>query len=255
MAIFGPTLEDTIVNALRQPGLVIGWLTRPEIATYLSGLLATGGFMPLLNPLVLLIGAPILAINIFSNWDWTYSEGAHYSASLIPFVVVAAIYGTAWLARQIASRGVPYRRTTEMLAFVVLTISLFHQWQIGLTPLARNYHPPVISEHHRLGQEFARLIPPDASVSAQANLYPHIAHRQRAYFFPAVNGAEYIWLDVTSPSFPIGVGELNSEIQFLLERGEYGVIKAQDGYLLLKRGAPGGLSDTTDAFLTFTASG
>jgi hypothetical protein len=252
MAIFGPTVEETIVNALRQPDLVFGWLARLEITAYLSGLLATGGFMPLLNPLILLIGAPILAINIFSSWDWTYSEGAHYSASLIPFVVVAAIYGTAWLARQIASRaGVPFRRTAETLAVVVLAVSLFHQWQIGLTPFARNYRPPVIGNHHRLGQEFARLIPPDASVSAQANLYPHIAHRQHAYFFPAINGAEYIWLDVTSPSFPIGVGELNSEIQFLLERGDYGVVKAQDGYLLLRRGAPGWSSDTSDAFLTF----
>ena len=257
MAIFGPTIEETIANALRQPGLIFGWLARPEITAYLSGLLATGGFMPLLNPLVLLIGAPILAINIFSRWDWTYSEGAHYSASLIPFVVVAAIYGTAWLARQIASRaGIPFRRTAETLAVVVLAVSLFHQWQIGLTPLARNYRPPVIGEHHRLGQEFARLIPPDASVSAQANLYPHIAHREHAYFFPAVNDAEYIWLDVTSPSFPIGVGELNSKIQFLLERGEYGVVKAQDGYLLLKRGALGWLDGAAlAAFLTFARAG
>ena len=104
MAIFGPTIEATIRNALADPRLVLAWLTRGEVLTYLSGLAATGGFLSLFSPLTAAIGAPILAINIFSNWDWTYSEGAHYSASLIPFVIVSAIYGAEFVAYQAARR-------------------------------------------------------------------------------------------------------------------------------------------------------
>ncbi len=253
LAIFGPSVSETLANVVQDPLLIVAWLARAASVAYLSGLLATGGFLPLASPLVLMIGAPVLAINLFSTWEWTYSEGAHYSASLIPIIIVAAIYGAEWLARQAARRtGAPFQQTAGALAAVVLGVSLVHQWQIGLAPFARNYRPPIIGEHHRLGWEFARLIPPEASVSAQANLYPHIAHRRRAYFFPALNDAEYVWLDVTSSSFPISVSRLNSEIQFLLERGAYGVKAAQDGYLLLQRGAPGRLSgETLDAFLAF----
>jgi uncharacterized membrane protein len=253
MAIFGPTIEATIRNALADPRLVLAWLTRGEVRTYLSGLAATGGFLSLFSPLTAAIGAPILAINIFSNWDWTYSEGAHYSASLIPFVIVSAIYGAEFIAYQAARRTrLLFRPVAIGLAAIVLASSLAHQWQIGMAPFSRSFQPPRPVEHHRLGQEMLARIPAGASVSAQANLYPHIAHRTQAYLFPAVNGAEYILLDVTSSPFPVDVAALNAEIQFLLERGEYGVIAARDGYLLLRRGAAHGLRDATwAAFLTF----
>jgi len=253
MAIFGPTIEATIRNALADPGLIVAWLTRGEVLTYLAGLAATGGFLSLFSPLTAAIGAPILAINIFSNWDWTYSEGAHYSASLIPFVIVSAIYGAEFVAYQAARRTrLRFRPVAIGLAALVLVSSLAHQWQIGMAPFSRSFQPPRPVEHHRLGQELIARIPAGASVSAQANLYPHIAHRPQAYLFPAVNDAEYILLDVTSSPFPLDVAALNAEIQFLLERGEYGVIAARDGYLLLRRGASHGLRDATwAAFLTF----
>lgn len=253
MAIFGPTIEATIRNALADPGLIVAWLRRGEVLTYLAGLAATGGFLSLFSPLTAAIGAPILAINIFSNWDWTYSEGAHYSASLIPFVIVSAIYGAEFIAYQAARRTrLRFRPVAIGLAALVLASSLAHQWQIGMMPFSRSFQPPRPTEHHRLGQELIARIPAGAPVSAQANLYPHIAHRPQAYLFPAVNDAEYILLDVTSSPFPLDVAALNAEIQFLLERGAYGVIAARDGYLLLRRGASHGLRDATwAAFLTF----
>ena len=96
------------------------------------------------------------------------------------------------------------------------------------------------------------MIPADAALSAQSNLYPHVAHRRKAYLFPTVDDAEYVFVDVTSTPYPVDVSKLNTEIQHLLEHGEFGVVKAQDGYLLLRRGATGGLSgDAWRAFLTF----
>ena len=42
--------------------------------------------------------------------------------------------------------------------------------------------PPRVTDHHRLAQELMALIPPDAALSTQSGLYPHLAHRQKAYF-------------------------------------------------------------------------
>jgi uncharacterized membrane protein len=256
-AIFGPTVKESLRNFLREPVLLLRWLRQPEIVTYLGGLLASVGFMSLFSPIVLSLSAPVVAMNVFSTWSWTYSEGAHYSASIVPFVFVSGIYGLGFLARQFSEWwGVHSRRSLQRpingLAALVLLISGYHHYRIGISPLARGFHPPRITPHHRLAREFMALIPADAPLSAQSSLYPHLAHREKAYLFPAVNDAEYIFLDVTSPPYPIAVEKLHWEIQRLLKSQEFGVLAARDGYLLLKKGLSKNLeTDLPDEFYTF----
>jgi hypothetical protein len=138
----------------------------------------------------------------------------------------------------------------------MLLISGYHHYQVGISPLARNYRPPQITAHHRLAQEFMALIPPDAPLSTQSGLYPHLAHREKAYFFPAVNDAKYILLDVTGTSYPIGVSQVYDEVQELLRSSEFGVLAARDGYLLLQRGSSGEEAlHLPEAFYTFARVG
>jgi uncharacterized membrane protein len=251
--LFGPTPADSVRNALRHPRLVWDWLRQPEISTYATGLLKSGGYMSIFNPLILGLTAPVLVNNIFSTWNWTYSEGAHYSASLVPFVIVSAIFGADWLSRQ-SARRLPLSREAAVtgLAVIVLAVGGYHQWQIGMTPLARDFRWPQLTPHEQLAKDFIAQIPPDAAVSAQSNLYPHVAHRQKAYLFPAVNDADYIFLDVTSTPLPLDVGGLNAEIQWLFQMGEFEIVKAEDGYLLLKRGeASASVEEEWRRFLTF----
>jgi uncharacterized membrane protein len=251
--LFGATPADSMRNALRHPRLVWDWLRQPEIITYASGLLKSGGYMSIFNPLVLGLAAPVLASNIFSTWNWTYTEGAHYSASLIPFVIVSAIFGVEWLSGHFARRlPLSRRAVAAALAGAVLVVAGAHQWQIGMTPLARDFRWPQLTPHDRLAGEFIAQIPPDAAVSAQSNLYPHVAQRRKAYLFPAVNDADYVFLDVTSPPDPLDVGGLNGEIQWLLQTGDFDIAKAEDGYLLLRRGETGtSVEEEWRRFLTF----
>jgi len=253
LVIFGPTVEESLYNFVRDPSLLLRWLCQPEIVAYLGGLLASAGFVSLFSPVILGLSAPVVAMNVLSTWSWTYSEGAHYSASVVPFVIVSGIHGLGFLARQFSERwGVPHRRAVNSLAALVLLISGYHHYQMGVSPLARNFHLPRITPHHRLAREVMALIPADAPLSAQSSLYPHLAHREKAYFFPAINDAEYVFLDVTSPSYPIAVGELHREVQSLLKSREFGVLAARDGYLLFKKGLsenPG--TGLPDEFYTF----
>ncbi|KPL17993.1 MAG: hypothetical protein AMJ93_14325, partial [Anaerolineae bacterium SM23_84] len=73
LAVFAPTLKDSVLRAIQNPSLVLQWLIRRETVSYLGGLLACGGFMSLLAPQVLGLALPVLALNVFSNWTWTYS--------------------------------------------------------------------------------------------------------------------------------------------------------------------------------------
>jgi uncharacterized membrane protein len=243
LAVFAPTAKGTLRAALHQPRLVLAWLGRPAIVAYLGGLLATAGFLPLLGPVVLGLGAPIIAGNVFSTWSWTYSEGAHYSAVLVPLLIVSGIDGAAALSRWTCWRlHLQQAQVVRALAAALLLCSAYHNRQVGLSPWSRAYRAPRLDAHARLGQALLRLVPADAAVSAQSNLYPHLAERRRAYLFPAVNDATYVLMDVTASPFPIDVQETHRYAQELLAGG-FGVVAADDGYLLLGRGRGEGLTD------------
>jgi hypothetical protein len=137
------------------------------------------------------------------------------------------------------------------LAALVLVISATHHYQIGISLLARSFHPPRITPHHRLTQEFLALIPADAALSAQSSLYPHLAHRERGCIFPAINDAEYVFLDVTSSPYPITLRELNEWMQGLLRSEQYRVLAARDGYVLFEKGQSSAGLGLPDEFYTF----
>ena len=253
LAIFGPTLSGSVQNFLREPALLAQWLAKPEIVSYLSGLLATAGFMSLFNPAILALSAPVVAMNVFSAWSWTYSGGAHYSASIIPFVIVSGIYGLGFLAEQASKRfKIPQRIAVIALSALVLLASSYNHRQLGISPLSTTFSVPRITDHHRQVKEIMRQIPDGVSVSAQSNLYPHLGHREKAYLFPAINDAEYIILDITSPSYPITLDRMYSEIWSLLRSPEFELIGARDGCLLLRKSSSGEVTITLpDEFYSF----
>lgn len=123
------------------------------------------------------------------------------------------------------------------VAVICRSPSLSQGW--ATSPLAQTFYPPRITQRHRLAQEFTALIPPDASLSAQSGLYPHVAHREKAYFFPAINDADYIFLDAAGSSYPLTVEQLYTQTQGLLDSQEFTVVAAEDGYVLMERGQAG----------------
>src|SRR5439155_21276902 len=52
-----------------------------------------------LEPLLLLCAVPVLAIDLFSSEPLQTQIQGHYTAGILPFVVVAAIFGTGKLRR------------------------------------------------------------------------------------------------------------------------------------------------------------
>jgi uncharacterized membrane protein len=253
VTLFGPTFKESLLNLLREPVLLLRWLSQEEITTYLVGLLASGGFASLFSPAILALSAPVVAMNVFSTWNWTYSEGAHYSASIVPFIIVSGIHGVGFLSRQFSDRwGIAHGRAVNGLAAVVLLVSGYHHYQIGISPVTRSFDLPRVRPHHRVAREIMALIPPAAPLSTQSGLYPHLAHREKAYLFPAINDADYVLLDVSGSSHPITIMEVYGEVQRLLSSGQFGVLAARDGYLLLQRGlSEDGGMDLPEEFYTF----
>lgn len=107
----------------------------------------------------------------------------------------------------------------------------------GLTQYSSHFQWPSTNPHTELAQRFVDMIPESASVSAQSHLVPHISERVSIYLFPyADDHADYIFLDVSDNTYPLLPFPYIREVKKVLFSGNYGIVAAQDGYLLLKRG-------------------
>jgi len=242
---FGESAADVVLNLFRQPGLFVDWLRRPEVARYLRDMWLSSGGLAILYPPVLLLALPSLAINTFSSFDWMRSGGGHYSATIVPILVIAAIYGVAWAADRVGnwkfgklSSGTRFVTTSLLLVGLGLSVALVHHNHAGISPLSRRYALEPVSEHARRAEpmiERVNGLPPDVSISVGSNLYPHVAHRERVYLFPTVSDARFILLDVTGPASPIGTGGQRQIVRELLEYGQFGITASDHGFLLLER--------------------
>ena len=242
-AYLGQDPAKMALTLLTRPGVILDHLLTAGNLAYLRDLFAPVAFLSFLAPQVLVLAVPSLAVNLLSTDGFMHQlEDFHYGAPLVPIVVVAAAYGTVWLARRLGrSRSLPLLLSALVLAATVL----YHRGH-GYTPLAADFGQnwPTVTEHHRLGQEMARGIPAGASLAALPYPNPHASQRQHLFMIDRVeNGlpaplhaADYVWLDVTN-SWPLHPNDLKLGIESLLAGG-YGVDQAVDGWLLLRRDAP-----------------
>ena len=228
---------------------------------YLRLLLTPAGYLPLLAPWVLVLAAPSLAVNLLSSDSNMYSGFYQYNAEIVPVLIFATIeamvlilwlvqWGIGWLSeRKVVSStsGVRTRRLSYWVHAVLLAglvgLVLFNvvkaDYARGTMPFSLGFRWPVASAHTELAQHFIDMIPAEASVSAQSALVPHLSHRAHIYLFPyADDYADYVFLDVTSDIYPFYSHDYIAAVKRVLLSGDYGILAAQDGYLLLKRGLP-----------------
>jgi hypothetical protein len=105
--------------------------------------------------------------------------------------------------------------------------------------LSRRFALEPVSEHALRARSFidqVNALPPDVPISASSGLYPHVAHRQKAYLFPTISDAQFILLDAIGPSSPVGAGDHYQIVRELLDYAQFGVARSDHGFLLLERG-------------------
>lgn len=247
------------------------YIREPGHLAYLNVLFAPALYLPLLVPWVFFLALPSLAINLLSSDPQMYSGIFQYNAEIVPVLIFATIEALViirWLIQVLMASLRVYSQKRfgchDGLGFapwlparilhIVLLAGLLGGTLVsavntdysfyGQMPFSQNFRWPKVTDHMRLAQRFIRMIPPTASVSAQSKLVPHLSEREYIYLFPYADDlADYIFLDVTSDPYPYNAAQYMREVQRVLLNGQYGVVSAQDGYLLLKRGLSGpGLS-------------
>lgn len=257
--VLGDSPLEMMTSLVRQPGVVWDIASEPARARYLLHLLGAFGFLSLLAPEILLLAAPLLLANLLSAYPAQYYGEFHYTAPLVPYVAVSAVYGLRRVLLVLRTRplmnlpsdGRVYGYASALLALWVLACAGVLYAQNGRAPGGGRYDPVSVQAHHRLLPQLVAQIPPDAAVTATAAVHPHVALRRYVYQFPtgldAPQPATWALLDVTTNT-DMAPGDLKARVDEMLA-SDWGVVDGRDGFLLLHRGAA--QKEIPDAFYNF----
>jgi uncharacterized membrane protein len=185
----GGSLFRMIGTILSHPGILLqgvdfGLFFRILAANILLPLL----FLPLASSYAVLL-VPPLAVMILSKIPQMYTFGLHYSATFLPFLFLALIYGMKNVRDFAASRmRGKIRLSISIVAAVLLLVNLANSnlWRIIQPSRYR-----ALSTYAGVMELIGR-IPPQASVAAQSALIPHIPKRKAIAMLPAFHGEDFV---------------------------------------------------------------
>src|SRR5881296_2140611 len=193
----GNTPWEIIASPVLRPDVFFSTVLQPERLGYLVLLLIPLAGLPLLAPEVLAVGLPPLVSNLLSSNEMQYTIRGHYTATLTPVLIAAAVVGSRRAAAWVEERGWhPRAVLAAMAATSVIASVTFSPLPWSQDPFARkqfwdaNPRPAVAA--------IAARIPSGASVSAANHIGAHVAVRNAIYLFPAgVDRADYVIVDVS----------------------------------------------------------
>lgn len=267
----GQSPSQVVLTIVKHPVFALKqYVLESHHRAYLRILLAPAAYLPLLAPWVLVMALPSVALNLLSANPQMQTGLFQYSAEIVPVLIFATIEAlvlivwlTQWMivrARRISStqrkqwsadqivahswlawsvaRLVRASLLALLLALVLFKVVQADYFFYGNLPFSQNFSWPVASARTALAQHFVDMIPPNASVSAQTRLVPHLSHRSQIYMFPYGDEmADYVLLDTAGDVYPFyGTDDYVKEAKSVILGGHYGIVAAQDGFILLKRG-------------------
>jgi uncharacterized membrane protein len=228
----GGILKTAFTHPLRILGAAFSW----RDVHYLLQLLTPLAGLSLLAPVVLAAALPELAINLLSATTTQTSIHFHYTAGLIPPLMIAAIFGAA-----------RFPRRPVALAAVVVLAALVGNYRLGPIPGWR--HVPGgqqfqsrlarVTDHDRIAERALDRIPAGAVVSATNTLGAHLSARRRVLSFPFVEDATWIAADETQPGYADRYAPVATAVQLaaLRRNPDWRLVFEKDGILVFRRRA------------------
>jgi uncharacterized membrane protein len=199
---------EIVWNVISRPVDTFQLVFTGEKLGYLVSLLLPVLFLPLLSLRPLVLGLPILALNLLSTREAQFDYQHHYSLLLIPGIFAAAVYGAnsvvSWDERRMThdagtdngdageGTGLARRRfvVSSLLALGLVAWGLVIQVPYK-NPAVRAFLFPEPPATVAAANELARMVPPEAMVAVSSKLAPHLLPRRYIYNFPPAPYSPY----------------------------------------------------------------
>ncbi|MBD0373049.1 MAG: DUF2079 domain-containing protein [Pyrinomonadaceae bacterium] len=234
---FGPDFSSAVRAILKNPLLLIEVMFTPS-AKLRSYWLTFYPFLGLafFSPLAILM-IPLLAERFLSAQPNYWSTFYHYSAVISPVLVMASADGLARILR-LAGREKLKRSAGILCGVSILLLNLHLVPQQPLWNLTDGSYWRL-SQSDLTGRRALKMVPPEASVAAQAPIVSHLSHRRHifllAYNLVTTPDADYIIACESLNTFPYpGFPEIRQYLSAQEEKG-YRRIFEDNGWIILQR--------------------
>ena len=169
------------------PSTIVAQVTTFDDFRYVVLLLLPTAFLALLQPAILVVALPQLAVNLLSDGPTTSQPMSHYIAAIVPALVVASIMAV----------GRAPERLRVVLAGTALALSLLILVGYPPKPGAHGFifpEPPSAARRAAMREALA-LVPSDVPLTATNRLGAHLSARHVIQLFPNDRGAKWAVLD------------------------------------------------------------
>lgn len=196
------SLNNFIRSPIQTIAIIVRYLLSQENIKYLAKLALPVIGLCFLSIDILLIAAPTLLLNLLSQWPQMHQIEYHYTATITPFIFLAAIQGLANLKER---RNKFFQNQTHRLT-VVLSAAIALAAFLSMTQfsIVRFHRMWQVSEPDRKLSQQLRAISAHLSVSTTARAGSHLANRRELYHFPERSSeADVIVLELNRPEIEI----------------------------------------------------
>jgi hypothetical protein len=168
---------------------------------YLIYLFGPVAFLPFLAPEALVMALPWLSLSFLSSYNPYYSIFYFYSGFVIPFIFVALPKA---ISRFDSSKINGFYRSNKKKLVALLTLStLVFSIYLPIVPdptKSWNFTFPLNSPRNELIEQMLSLVPSNASILTQNDIFPHVSSRAEAYLYLNFSevSVDYILVDTGS---------------------------------------------------------
>jgi uncharacterized membrane protein len=220
------------------PLKVLGSMFSFSHLDYLGHMLVPLGFLFVLSPVLLVAALPEIVLNLLSKNPYQSSIYFHYTAGLIPPLVIASVLGAARLTRN-------RPRVRHLLGPGIVVLALLSNFWLGALPVWASVpygntfqkNETKVTAHDRIAALAIAVIPSHAAVSATNGLGAHLSARRRILSFPRLDQAAWVAVDETDGSYNDGRAPLpmETDVMVLRRNSAWRLVFEQDGVLVFRR--------------------
>lgn len=206
-------------------------VSRPALDGAIFALAPLGG-LALLAPGWAVAALPDALLQFLSTHRTQQQLRLQYGVEVLPLLLVATVEGLRRVERVARERSRP-RLISAAALLLGASVLVSAAWY---SPLRWGDEVRTRDPQHRAAiADALRQIPPDAAVSAQSGLAPHLSHRQLIWEFPRLGSAEYVVVDLDGVVARPDVAGFSQAVAALPSEG-YRLIWAERGLRVYRRG-------------------
>jgi uncharacterized membrane protein len=207
---FGDKPTSVVKAIILSPHKIWGIITEQSRVEYLKQIFSPLGNLPLLAPVFLIFAGPDFIINLLSNNAQLHQIYYQYTASITPFLFIAAIWG-AWVIIKVSS--ILYKVSSKkylilntsyfILILYIIASSLNAAYKFGPLPGSKNPNLEMLIkpvENREFMDTYLSHIHKRYSIAASNNIGSHLSERQHIYNVPlGIDKADMVVMLLTDP--------------------------------------------------------